>query len=354
MGNRVEVRRRFRGHHQKKKAAQDKADAAAAKLAKINQDLVAANKEKNSLQFSLRNQQSGPNPMVAVDAKIAGLQHDQAAAQKDYNDKLADIPRPDFPKTIPLPGTETAVASNAPTGNTTTSNVATNVPSAVPRAVTTINPTAPDQPVPPTPDPANEPPAVVVKTNTPPAPPPSAPAKEHHTTRYAAAFGVAPNLAVTSAETISGATALELQTSDGGTIKAEVVRTDDATGLALLKFSANVPVLPIADTASSGALQCIGYPDVDLFNPTAQAIQGTTVAPAQNWKVKLEISPRLPAPLMQKGMVIGVEFADRDSDPAHIPAVTLDKLKEFLKDDARAGAAVTDPATAMMQVVATK
>lgn len=173
--------------------------------------------------------------------------------------------------------------------------------------------------------------------------------------RYAAAFAVAPDLAVTSGKAIAGASAIELQTADGASFKGEVVRTDDASGLALVRFTGgSVPCLQIGLTQSpAAAMQCLGFPDIDAFTPTPQIME--VKASAIAGAVAFHVAPRLAGgPLLQNGSVVGVEMATKHSNPARIAVVSLDVLKAFLKFNAQPGTPAADPASAVMQLVATK
>jgi tetratricopeptide (TPR) repeat protein len=327
-----------------RQTAQANADKVAGQLNQIASDLAAAQKEKSQMAYGLGNRLYSTAELNAMDSRIANLKTQQASTQTEYDQALAAIPKPDYPSTIP------AADSNAGT------TVAVVTPSApVANTDTAINPPAPTIPAPrPQPTPVLQDVATPEPTVT--TPPPPSDTKPRHSVRYGAAFAVAPDLVVTSAEMINGASTLEFQTADGGDLKGEVVRTDDATGLALVRITnGKSVVLPLADTVTTGAVQCPGYPDVDLFNPTPQMMQATLEKTAEPWIVRFEKSPRLPgAPLIQHGAVIGVEMAARDSDTLHVAAVSSAQLKDFLKDDARGGTVATNPGDAVMQLVATK
>ena len=68
----------------------------------------------------------------------------------------------------------------------------------------------------------------------------------YHGTRYAAAFAVAPDLLVTASSAVADATDIEIPTSAGQPIKAEVVRADAPSGLTLLRVSGRA-FLAVAD-----------------------------------------------------------------------------------------------------------
>jgi S1-C subfamily serine protease len=321
---------------QQRQKAQQAIDQAAANLSRISQDITSAQKERASLSWGIHTQRERADAERRIAERLEDLQKSQSTAQEEYARAVSAMVKPDFPTTIKPADLETVATAGR-----------THSPAEPPVAggSTEDPPTTPNDPVESTN--SQSPPS------TPASTPPPAP---RHTTQYGVAFAVAPGLAVTSAATVAGAARLEFQTADGGSLKGEVVRVDPTIGLALVKFTGGrVANLQLADRASSGAVQCIGYPDVDLFNPKPQVMQGTVAAVSKQWEARFEISPRLPgAPLLQNGKVIGVVLGDRDADPAHVPAVTPEALKEFLKDDAHPGTIATDPAAAVMQIVATK
>lgn len=177
-------------------------------------------------------------------------------------------------------------------------------------------------------------------------------------TQYAAAFAVADNLIVTAAGPLTGAVEFELQSTDGSAIKAEILRKDEKTGLALLRLTSadkKLPYLNLADTFAGGDLTCIAFPSVDLFNPVAEVLAGKAEAPADGWKIKLTRHPRLAgSPLLSGGKIIGVVLASRDIPADQLPCATPQALKELLGADAGKGPGTRDPSAALMQLIATR
>jgi tetratricopeptide (TPR) repeat protein len=174
---------------------------------------------------------------------------------------------------------------------------------------------------------------------------------------YAAAFPISDTLVLTAAGPLAGATEIELQTADGSPIKAELVRTDEAAGLALLRVSGKklIPLI-LANSFTGGAIQCAAYPTVNIFNPLAEPIPGTAKAPVGEWKVTLSRHPRLGgSPLLAANKVIGVELASRETDPNQIPSATLETIKKFLGPDMPSTPAGTpEPCSVLLQLMATR
>jgi hypothetical protein len=187
----------------------------------------------------------------------------------------------------------------------------------------------------------------------PPDPIPAALAKATVTT-YGAGFPVAPDLIVTSAAVVEGATGVTVQPADGDPMDAEVVTRDESSGLALLKIPGRkMAYLPLADAFAGGTFQCVGFPTVSIFDPVAEAITGSAVAPKDGWTVRLSKHPRLGGgPLVAGGKVVGVQLATRDADPTQIPAAPLDAIRKLV--GAQAGpSGNADPAAVTMQVTVT-
>lgn len=200
--------------------------------------------------------------------------------------------------------------------------------------------------------------------NQPPAPPAievvqvkPAEVRKVQITSYAVAFPVSANLVITSAAALQDATSIALQTADGGALKGELVRTDESSGLALVRISGRtLSPLEISAAFPGGSVQCAGYPNVNIFNPAAELMTGFSAAPKDGWKIRLDQHPRLSGgPLLSGGRVVGVELATRDSETAAIPAATLDQLRKLVGDDLPKSPSLhPDPAGVLLQVLATR
>lgn len=158
-------------------------------------------------------------------------------------------------------------------------------------------------------------------------------------TRYAAAFPVATDLLVTTRAAVEKTDSVTLEDSQGNSFTASVVRTDDKTGLALIRVSGQrFAFLKLADTfAGGGEVRCTGFPRVAIFNPTPESIVGRSAAikAGGDWTISLPTNPRLGgAPIVSaQGEVVGVVMAQRDSNPQQLPSIPLDDLKTFLGTD---------------------
>jgi tetratricopeptide (TPR) repeat protein len=187
---------------------------------------------------------------------------------------------------------------------------------------------------------------------------PPKPARKVRVTQYAAAFPVAPDLAVTSAAAVDDNAAIQLQAADGQSATATLVRKDDALGLALVRITGRkLTPLMLADTFTGGPVACCSFPTVDLFNPASQKINGTAQPPKEGaeWTVNLGSHPRLAgSPILAGGKVVGVCTAPRDAEKTKLPAVTLAALKQFVGEDAKPAAAPGDPMSNLLQLVSTR
>src|SRR5205823_7100451 len=114
--------------------------------------------------------------------------------------------------------------------------------------------------------------------------------------RSAVAVPVGPDLLLTAAAPLENAGDFVLETTDANVFNAELVRKDEASGLALLRVKGQrMPYLNLASSFVGGDISGWGFPDVAVFNPIAEAIPGSTQAPRPNgWKVSLRKHPRLP------------------------------------------------------------
>jgi tetratricopeptide (TPR) repeat protein len=187
---------------------------------------------------------------------------------------------------------------------------------------------------------------------------PPKPARKVRVTQYAAAFPVAPDLALTSAAAVAENATMQLQAADGQSATATLVRKDDTLGLALVRITGRkLTPLMLADTFTGGPVACCSFPTVDLFNPASQKINGTAQPPKEgaDWTVNLGSHPRLAgSPLLAGGKVVGVCVAPRDADKTKLPAVTLAALKQFVGEDAKPAAAPGDPMSNLLQLVCTR
>jgi tetratricopeptide (TPR) repeat protein len=184
---------------------------------------------------------------------------------------------------------------------------------------------------------------------------PPKPTKKVRITQYAAAFPVAPDLAVTSASAVGDDATLQLQFSNGESAKGSLVRKDDATGLALIRIEGRklVPLM-LADGFAGGPISCATFPTADLFTPTGQKIAGNATAPKEGaeWTVSLNLHPRVAGcPILSGNKVVGVCVATRESDRSKLPSVSLAALKQFIGEDVKPASASGDPLGNLLQLV---
>jgi hypothetical protein len=175
--------------------------------------------------------------------------------------------------------------------------------------------------------------------------------------RYAAAFSVAPDLLITAADAVRNVAEIRVETRDGGQMNADVLRLDDESGLALLRVPGKKMLyLSPAASFSGGNFICIAFPEINMFNPRAELINGTAPKGDKGWKIRLERHPRLPGgPLLSGGKVVGVELASRETDPGECPAATLEQVRKLLGADAppEQKTPLSEPRVVMMQLTAT-
>jgi len=344
-------------------AQQKQIDAAADQVALAEEKLIAAHAELSRQQaLALRGEGlSNPYLVAAQTAVTAGVAAVDLA-KKEIERVAGATERPAFPEQIATvalddvatpPITPPVVVTAAKPDPVTPATAET--PNKTDPPMGSTKPTEPKPGVAKLPGPRK--PVIAVMGGNPHVAPAVAPAKRR-VTQYAAAFAISAKHAVTSASAVDGATSLQLQTADGQTMTAKLLRKDEATGLAILQVEARaLAPLALADSFAGGAITCAAYPTVDLFNPAAQLLTGTSAAPKEGapWKVSLGTHPRLPgSPILSGKTVVGVCIARRDAERAHLPAIPLEALRTFVGSDAKVTGPSPDPASALLQVVATR
>jgi len=277
---------------------------------------------------------------------------------KEYDSAADAVVRPLFPRVL----TPVAIDDISPT--TGAANFRGSMADATYKDALNKAATAPNPAKRPTAEPTEAPKTDPSKTTVVEAPPtpivalrPEA-GRKVRVTQYAAAFAVSENLIVTAAAPLVDAVQFDLQSTDGNAIKAEVVRKDEKSGLALLRVSSadkKLAYLSLGDNFAGGDLVCAAFPTVDLFNPNVELLGGTGEAPKEGWKIKLTRHPRLPgSPLMSGGKVIGVVLAGREIPFDQLPAVGPEAIKQLVGGDAGKGTGTRDPAAAMLQLMAVR
>jgi tetratricopeptide (TPR) repeat protein len=308
------------------KAQQSAADQRGAALAARRNELARVQKELTSATRSLGVRRRSPGEISLLRRKASDAAAGVEAAQKEYDAAAEAVERPKFPASIAPVPMETAPRAVADAGagkKGAAARVDVEKPAHSP---------APTQP------------------------------HKGRIVLYAAAFAVAPDLVVTAASALEDAGEITVQSREGVAWKAAVLRKDDKSGLALLRIEqAGVKLAPLAlaDAFPSGAISCVSFPSVDIFDPTPEHLEGSAPPSKEGWTIRLSRHPRLPGgPLLSNGNVVGVELAARDSDSGRVPAATLDDLRRLLGADAPGGAGAgrrgDDPTSSVLQLTAAR
>ncbi|HEX8341296.1 MAG TPA: hypothetical protein VF624_10340 [Tepidisphaeraceae bacterium] len=250
-------------------------------------------------------------------------------AAKRIRDASAKLPRPDFPKELPPVHPDYLTVAAGP---------------AAPETKPTRIPTLPREPSPP-----KKPPAPPVE----PAPTLMTPGESvvpevsvekppvKRVSRTAVAFAVGPDLLLAPAEAVQNAVVLRLDAADRTDAMIEVVRSDGKFSLVRVR-NGQFRFAAVAGAEASGAVSCVGFPKVSLFEPAKQTIAGRA-APAtkDGWFVSLADHPRLAgSPLFDAaGQLCGVITAERDDPATRLPAATAGEVRAFLASDLTAAGA---------------
>ena len=283
---------------------------------------------------------NGPTA-ASLEPQVRSTKARAESLQAEYDTLSAKLIRPTLPKLFePVQlDPSTLVVASAGTGTGISSGVGSSSPGLKPEPAPQTPPTAVQpQPQPqPTPQPSPQPvdPPVAVAPPPPPEPTPTPPAPEVRRRAIftsACGFAIAPDLIVTSAASVEGTTRITVQGADSNPADAEVVRTDPASGLALLRLKGRkMAYLPVADTFTGGTIQCVSFPTVSIFDLMCEVIGGSSVPPKDDWTIRLNKHPRVAgAPIIAGGKVVGVELASRDNDSTTLPSANLAKLKTFV------------------------
>ncbi|MDB5295623.1 MAG: hypothetical protein JWO31_1606 [Phycisphaerales bacterium] len=284
-------------------------------------------------------------PVAQVEAQLRTAKQKVDALQDEMTELTSKIARPAFPKLFePMPMEELpAVASAAPGTPTPEAPVAAVPPVAV--AVVPPSLVRPADAFTPPPSPADVAPPVPAAVE-----PPTPRRRAVFTT--ACGFAVAPDLVVTSAASVEGASKVSAQPADSEPLDAEVVRADGALALIRLKGK-RMRYVGLGDAAfPGGAVQCVSYPTPALFDPSSEAIAGTATPAKDAWSVALAKHPRLAgAPILFGGRVVGVSVGGREDPSSRLPAATLADLRKLIGTDAPATLAQgNDPKAAVCLV----
>jgi tetratricopeptide (TPR) repeat protein len=264
-----------------------------------------------------------------------------SSATAHQHEAWKNMPRPDWPKTF------------SPVLPEALGGYVFGTPAPVAVAVVTPAPAVPGRP--------SSPVRPTVTASDPPrtttvSPPPVIKSTRRSVQRSAVAVPVAPDLVLTSAAPVENAVEFMLETATGSSFKAELVRKDPATGLALLRVAGQrFTHLNLATSFAGGEVMCWGFPNVAIFSPVPESFPALTAAPkSTGWIIAMSRHPRLAgaAILDKTGKLVGLALGERDTLASQIPAATLEQIRAFLGGDApKALCANPDPA-AIMQLTA--
>ncbi len=311
---------------------------------------------ERAAQTLVRNKQANADAILATHAPAAQVNAELEAAHQKlkaselrHHEAWKAIPRPEWPKTVPpvLPQSYGGLAYGTPISAQIA--VAIAAPQIVPPSTPKHN----------TVDKIITAMPPLVTTNTSPTPQsPTERSTQRIVSRSAVAVPVGPDLLVTAAAPIDGATVFQLENVSGDTFKGELVRRDAETGLALIRVTGKrLTYLNLATGFAGGDVTCWGFPEVSIFNPIADSIGGSTTAPkAAGWTVMLRRHPRLmgAAILDGKGALIGITIGDREIPASRMSAVTLEQLRAFLGADAPQTACSSPNPSGVMQLTASR
>ena len=326
---------------------------------RINNDRAAYATASENSDVEARTAHPGWGARVrAFQAQMAAAENDglEAKDQLAKSEKGFELPPIDASLAVVEPEGATAVASAAPVSAAPTGPV--NVPTAAPDD-TGLNGSlfGTRVPTPPEPSPGHQTAPVSTSTKVISAAPEAPRHRKLIIETNAAAFPVAQDLIVTSADAVADASSITLQVPGGDTIKAQVVSSDETSGLALLRVTGKrLAWLPLGDSFADGAVNCISFPEVNLFDPVPASISGTVSGASGKPTANLSHNPRLVgAPLLAGGKVVGVLLGSRDADIHAMPMASVQDLHKLLAGSNIPGSAPPlDPKTLTMQLTAVR
>jgi len=168
-----------------------------------------------------------------------------------------------------------------------------------------------------------------------------------------AAFPISHELYVSADAMLQGAGDLQIRGQQQPNARLTIVRRDAKLGVALLRITGDrVAFLNLADKASPGQVQCIGFPTDSIFDATAEPIAGN--AKLENDRMQIITDRAVGAvggPVISKGKVVGVILSVDKEDATLIHALPVEKLREFLGDDLPKSSSVQpDPSTIVVRI----
>lgn len=175
-------------------------------------------------------------------------------------------------------------------------------------------------------------------------------------TTRGAAFCVAPGVVVTCARLVQGATTIRITSPDADPVDGEIVTIHEASGLALVRTSARLSPLPLAETSKSGKATIACFARAGLFGPELDLLQGDLTSGGGKASLRLASHPRSAgAPVMNDdGQVVGILSASREDPAANLPVIPVDALRKLLGDQVPAVSGVPQPVQAVAEITVMK
>jgi len=351
---------------------QPQVNALTKELADLDAQLATSKKKLADQEAKLAKFQTDEWTVDSARQNVNSLEAQRTEKKTAYDDAVVQLkkpdPIPDFAGLLPMDAAcpplekakETVVADLTTPAEKSPTSTAVKRPRRVVAART--NPEESETPITPKDTTPNDTtPKGTQPADPTPADPPANPdppvKKDTRVTTYAVAFPVAKDLVITALSAVDSAKDISLQTRDGNTFSGSVVRTDETTGLALVRVKDARLLFFDLGQFQAGDVTCAAIPEIDAFTPAGELLNGTAAAPGASWTIKLAKNPLQPgAPILQSGKVVGVAMATRDSKIDAVPAVPLAAVEALLGKDAPKSRPVTDPdpVTTLMQLSATR
>ena len=166
---------------------------------------------------------------------------------------------------------------------------------------------------------------------TPPQPQATAPAKP----TPAIAIPIGPDLLVTPSNAIGDAREVRLESTQGLTLRAKVVRIDVGRKLALLKVEGRrLMYFNLGDQLEDGPVQCAVVLKPVVFNLVAEVVDGDIQRQENGWTVELEHAPRLGgSPVTKDGRIVGMAIKDANGSGHQPTVVPVNEIRGFLGRD---------------------
>lgn len=136
------------------------------------------------------------------------------------------------------------------------------------------------------------------------------------------AVPIGPQLLLAPSHVVGTASKVQLESPQGNTIEARVVRTDEPRGLALLKVDGTrMAYFNLADQCQPGEVECAAVVQPTVFNIVPEIVPGKTAVEDDAWRVYLQSAPRfVGSPVLQGGKIVGIVVdSPRDGAARLIP-----------------------------------